>query len=289
MKILILGVSGLIGHQLLKKLNPYFKVYGTLSKSKKYYNNLTLFESDNIIDRVDANNFLLIIDLLNDLNPDVILNCIGVTKRKENILNPLISIKINSLFPHELAAWSIKNKKRLIHFSTDCVFNGIKGNYNEKSIPNAKDIYGKTKSLGEVIDNHNLTIRSSFIGHELFGKTELLDWFLSNKKQSIKGYKNVLYSGVSTIYMSEIIKNIICDHPKINGLFHLATEKPISKYDLLLIANKEYNSQINIIKDSNIVHKPTLNGEKLKKKMSISVPTWNEMMSDLFKDYNTYN
>ena len=289
MKVLILGASGLIGHKLLQKLSNDFEVVASLHKMKAHYNNLSLFKGKNIIEGIDARNFTLIKDLLNDFQPDIILNCIGITKRKENISDLMFSIELNSLLPHKLAAWARENNKKVIHFSTDCVFDGKHGNYNEESLTTAIDNYGKTKSLGEIIDNHNLTIRSSFIGQELFGKTELLDWFLLNEGKKIKGYTKTLYSGVSTIFMSKIVKKIILSYPKLSGLFQLAPNFPISKYDLLCIARDVYNIDIEIIPDHNIIHKPTLNGSKLRKMIDINVPNWSDMMKELADEKNFYN
>jgi len=290
-RVLILGASGLIGHRLLKEFTnkDSFKVFATLHRSKKDYGNLDLFKNDSIIDNVNAIDFESIDLLLNDISPDFILNCIGITKRKEDILIPLISIKVNSLFPHFLANWCIRNKKKVIHFSTDCVFDGSRGNYDENSLTNAKDNYGRTKALGEINDGHNITIRSSFIGQELFRKTELLDWFLSMKGKEIQGYTGAFYSGVSTLFMSKIVSKIILDFPKLAGLFQLALDSPISKYDFLCLAKDIYNIDIDIIPNNTFIHKPTLNGARLKTIMNFQVPDWKTMLKELKVKSFEYN
>jgi len=288
MRIIILGVSGLIGHKLLQKLHTSFEVYGTLHKSKTQYGNIPLFSEGNIVESVDVTEFELLKETLHTVNPDVILNCVGVTKRKIELFDHVDVIKINSLLPHQLASWAKINKKRIIHFSTDCVFDGKIGNYSELSLTTAQDMYGRTKALGEINYDHTLTIRSSFIGQELFGKTELLEWFLTQGGNKIKGFTNTLWSGVSTIYMTDVVNNIILNHPNLSGLYQLALEKPISKYDLLCIAKKAFNSDVNIIPDGELIHLPTLDGSKLKKEVNLVVPSWQDMMSELSAQRSLY-
>lgn len=281
MRVLILGISGLIGHKLFQELSADYEVFGTLHKFKNQYNNCILFSTKNIIDNINVLEFEILRELLNSLNPDVILNCVGVTKRKISNVNLSDVITLNSVFPHQLACWAKARRKRVIHFSTDCVFDGKTGNYNEKYLTNAEDIYGRTKALGEINYNHTLTIRSSFIGQELFHKTELLDWFLAQNGKKILGFKNTYYSGVSTIFLSKVVKNIILNFPDLSGIYNLAPEKPISKFELLCIAKEYYNVDVEIIPDEKHIHWPTLDASKLKNELNLNIPSWNKMMSEL--------
>lgn len=281
MRILILGVSGLIGHKLLQELSADFEVFGTLHRKKNQYQSLPLFSGNNIIEGVDIADFEILQGVLGAINPDVVLNCVGITKRKININSPFEPILINALFPHRLAGWAKENQKRVIHFSTDCVFDGKVGDYTEESLTTAEDIYGRTKALGEINYNHTLTIRSSFIGQELFDRTELLDWFLAQGGKKIKGFKNTFYSGVSTIFMARLVNVIIQDFPELSGIYQLAPEQPISKFELLSIAKEVFNVNVEIIPDEVHVHRPTLDASKLKNKINLIVPSWNEMMSEL--------
>ena len=281
MRILIFGVSGLIGHSILNEFSGEDNVFGTLHRSKKKYRDYDIFSNKNIIENVDVKNFDYVKQILNDISPDVILNCVGITKRKIDLKDPLNVLLVNSVFPHQLAKWANDKNKRVIHFSTDCVFNGKVGNYNEKSLTTADDLYGRSKALGEIIYSHTLTIRSSFIGLELYDKTELLDWFISQEGKKIKGFTNTMYSGVSTLFMSRLIKKIIYNHPNLSGLYQLATESPISKYELLCIAKESFKLNIDIIRDNNLKHYPTLDGSKLKKKLNIKIPSWHKMMLEL--------
>lgn len=288
MRIIILGVSGLIGHKLLQKLSADMEVFGTLHKTKDQYDNLPLFSGQNIIENIDIREFDVLKGVLYAVNPDVILNCVGITKRKEEVNNPFDVLTVNSVFPHQLANWAKHNHKRVIHFSTDCVFNGKVGNYKELSLTTAEDAYGRTKALGEINYYHTLTIRSSFIGQELFGKTELLEWFLAQNGRKIKGFTNTLYSGVSTIFMASVVRNIILNFPQISGLYNLAPEKPISKYELLCLAKDAFKVSVDIIPDNTQVHLPTLEASKLRNKMNLIIPSWKEMMKELVSDKGFY-
>lgn len=288
MRILVLGVSGLIGHNFLQELSASFEVFGTLHKSKNRYGNRSLFSGKNVIENINVSEFEIFKGVLYAVNPDVILNCIGITKRKVEINNPFEVLTINSVFPHQLANWAKSNQKRVIHFSTDCVFNGETGNYTEESITTAEDVYGRTKALGEIIYDHTLTIRSSFIGQELFGKTELLEWFLAQDGKEIKGFTKTFYSGVSTIFMARVVSNIISNFPKLSGLYHLAPDKPISKYELLCLSKEAFQVNVNIIPDNEHVHCPTLDATKLKREINLIVPSWKEMMFELGANKGRY-
>jgi len=281
MRILILGVSGLLGHKLLQELSSCFEVFGTLHKPKGHYGNRLLFSGDNVVENINIIEFDILKGVLLAVNPDVILNCVGITKRKIATNNPFEVLTINAVFPHKLASWAKDNKKKVIHFSTDCVFNGKTGNYTETSLTNAEDLYGRTKALGEICYNHTLTIRSSFIGQELFDKTELLDWFIAQNGKQINGFTNTYYSGVSSIFMAHTVKNIISNFPHLNGLYQLAPVNPISKYELLTIAKEAYNLTIDIIPDDLHEHFPTLDGSKLRRKINLVIPPWKEMMEEL--------
>ena len=280
MKIVVLGISGLIGSHIFKEFSKNFNTIGTLRKSIGNYKGVSLFKNDNVIDNVDVLNFENLSNILTKAKPYYIINCVGITKRK---INNNISkvIEVNSVFPHKLADWAIKNNSRLIHFSTDCVYNGFEGNYNEKSPTNALDIYGKTKALGEIDYKNCLTIRSSFIGTELFDKTELLEWVLSNKGKKIKGFKKTMYSGVSTLFLTKFIMRIVSERIQINGLYNLAPKIPISKYDLICLIKKEFNLNLEIEPENETIHNPTLDGSKLRSIVDIQIPSWDIMLKNL--------
>ncbi len=286
MRILILGANGLIGYTLWKQFQEKYDTYAVTRLPKATLaEHTSLFESDKVIDKIDISDFHHLTGIIRALRPECILNGTGVTKRRHEIHHIETALTINSLFPHKLAEWCLGQGIRLINFSTDCVFHGDSGDYNEESITTAIDNYGRTKAFGEVTDMMNcVTIRSSFIGREIMHKTELLEWFLAQDGKSIKGFTNALYSGVSTIQMSKVVSHILDNFPNLHGLYQLAPEKPISKYDLLCIAKKAFGSSVQIVTDDSFISNKSLNGSKLKNEIGFEVPSWNTMMTELAQD-----
>ena len=287
MRILILGVSGLIGHNILKEFNDNMDVFGTLHKAKKKYGNLNLFSGKNIIENVDVKDFENLKSILFSVNPEIIFNCVGITKRKIDKTNPLEVIQVNSFFPHQLAEWAKDNNKRVIHFSTDCVFSGSEGSYLEDATPDALDYYGKTKGLGEVNSKSSLTIRSSMIGPELFNKTELFEWIINNKEKEINGFSRVMYSGVTTIYMARLLSDLIVNHKNLDGIYNVAS-KPISKFELLHLINDNFDLGLIINDNKTVISNKTLNASKIEKVIGLQPPSWDELIIELKKDYMNF-
>ena len=285
MKIIILGASGLIGHKLLHTFkNSDHEIFGIIHGKKNDFLNIEFLQEDSILEEFNILDFIKLEGIFDAIKPDVVLNCVGITKRKEEVNNLEYTIEVNSLFPHKLANLAKRMNFRVIHFSTDCVFNGETGNYNEESNTTGEDIYGKTKALGEIKYPHTLTVRSSFIGRELTGQTELLEWLISQNGKTIKGFTKAMYSGVSTTFMSRVILDIMENYPKLSNLYQLATPEPISKYDLLCLARDSFSLDIEIVPDDTFEIQPTLNGKKLRKAMNLTIPSWEEMMNELASD-----
>lgn len=290
MKILILGISGMLGHKAfeLLNLNSKYKVFGTLRNAndiKKYFSDSK--NSRNIFSNVDALNPESVFNLIDKLKPEIILNCIGVIKQLKEAKDPILSIEINSLFPHKLANYIANSKTRLIHISTDCVFSGLKGNYKEFDNSDAKDLYGRSKYLGELINYDNcITLRTSIIGPELKGKVSLLEWFL-NQKSPIKGFTNAIYSGLTTLELINIIESYIIKKPSKNGLYHLSSN-PISKYELLKIIAKTYNVKTEIEPDEEFKNNKSLNSDLFKKDFGYIVKPWGQMISEMFFSKKSY-
>lgn len=285
MKILILGVSGMLGHRAFFQFenNPEFEVFGTLRKKEvliSYFRNVK-----NIYSNIDALNINSIYNLIDRIKPDVILNCIGVIKQVKEAKDPILSIEINSLFPHKLAKYIKNSKTRLIHISTDCVFSGDKGGYKETDNSDAKDLYGKSKNLGELINFDNcITLRTSIIGHELKGKRSLLEWFLSQERP-IKGFTNAIYSGFTTLELVNIIEKYVIKKPMKNGLYHLSSN-PISKYDLLKIIARVYNKKIIIHPCQRYKNNKSLNSDLFRIDFDYIVKSWDQMILEMFKNPN---
>lgn len=268
----------MIGHQiLLGLLKENFLINAHFKKKKSKQNFLRAKNTIFHFIEITASN---IQEFLLDVNPDIIINAAGVTIRREKD-STINQIKFtNSLLPNVLNGWSEKHNCRLIHLSTDCVFSGKKGNYKDNDITDAIDVYGKTKSLGEVSSNHALTLRSSMIGFELYNKTELLEWVFKNQNKTINGFSNVIYSGITTLVMSEIIIKIIKDFPGLNGIYNISSA-PISKYSLLKKINDIFDLNIEIKSIKSKSNDKSLISTSFYNKTGIKITCWDSMLIEL--------
>lgn len=284
-KVLLLGASGMLGNALFLTIfnSNDFIIKGTLrSKNKKIFSD-DIYKNS-IIRDLDITNFKKLEKLITKFKPDFIINCIGITNKQILRMPKSIVFKINSLLPLFLSQLSEIKKNKFIHISTDCVFDGKNLEYHEDSFKTATDIYGVTKSIGEEINKsvNSLIIRTSIIGHEITKKEGLLEWFL-NQKKNVNGYKNVIYSGLTTIELSKIILKIL-KKSKIFGLYQVSSNK-ISKYNLLLIIQKIYNHDIDIKKNLSNKKKLILNSKKFQRDTGIIVKSWNKQIKEMKKFY----
>jgi dTDP-4-dehydrorhamnose reductase len=283
MKIMILGADGMIGHKLYQSLSS--RDYRIIITSKKSQNKLPYIfhnseglQLDILSDSIET--------VLNNFSPNYIINCIGITTRR--MKNHKVShVKyVNSKFPHILSNWAEKNNSKLIHFSTDCVFSGKKGSYDELSKTDADDLYGKSKAKGEILNNSSsLTIRASMIGREIYNFTELLEWVLSNNNSQIYGYTNAIYSGVTTLWMGELINELIQKNYNLSGIYNISST-PISKYELICKIKDNFNLKIKIQKNSEYYSNKSLISDKFFKKTKIPRPSWDSMLKNLVVNNN---
>ena len=252
-KILVIGCTGMLGWQVLRSLQNLknFKIYATyknnyklsLLKKNLKINKNVIFKKYNIEKK---NN-------IKHLNFKYIINCVGIIKPyiDEKNQNSIVNaIKINSLFPNYLV---LNNKKsKIFQIATDCVYDGRKGNYIEHDNHNPEDVYGKTKSLGELKYNNFYNIRCSIIGPELNGHKSLLDWFrLMPLKSKVFGYKNHSWNGITTYAFGKIICAIIKNNLNIPNAIHLLPKNVVNKYQLLKIFKKYFSRQDIKIKSKN--------------------------------------
>ncbi|MDA9272960.1 SDR family oxidoreductase [Flavobacteriaceae bacterium] len=282
MKILILGGDGMIGHKMAQVLSNFNHEITVSIRDQRELTKQCFSSQVKVffIDFLKEN----VVTFLNIVKPDVIINAIGITIRRGVNEHVSDAIYINSYFPHQLANWAGIHNKRLIHFSTDCVFSGSEGSYSEDATPNALDYYGKTKGLGEVFSKNALTLRSSMIGPELFNKTELFEWVINNEEKEINGFSRVMYSGVTTVYMARLVVDLIENHKDLSGIYNIASN-PISKFELLHLINDNFDLGLVINKDQNIVSNKTLDASKIENELGINSPSWNELIIELKKDY----
>ena len=274
----------MIGHKIAQLLEQENNLFGTTRKTigpKK----LGLKTSNLIKKDFDKNQSL---DFLDNLNPDIIINCVGITTRRINNDNISNLEFINSRLPHYLNEWTEKNDKRLIHFSTDCVYSGKSGMYSESDNPDAIDLYGKSKAIGEINNTKALTIRTSLIGREVYNHTELFEWLYKNKSGKVYGYENVYYSGLTTIRMSKILEKIINYYPDLQGVFNISS-KPITKYSLLNLINRHFKLEIQVKKDLKIKSNKVLISKKITEITDIEIPTWEDLIVEFKEDCVKYS
>ena len=252
MKILILGASGMLGNAMVRILSEKddWDVVGCM-RSENFNKIFSKKISKKIISGIDVEKQDDLLNLFTSTRPDVVVNCIGLIKQLENGNDPLSAIPINSLFPHRLAKLCMLSNTRLIHISTDCVFSGKVGDYTESDYPDSNDIYGRSKFLGEVSGRNIVTIRTSIIGHEFKKSNGLLEWFLQQKDEC-KGFTRAIFSGMPTVVLSKIIRDIIIPNTEINGIYHVSSN-PISKYNLLVLFSEVYSKKIKIVPDDSLI------------------------------------
>lgn len=279
-KVLILGASGMLGNTVLRlfsKIDGY-EVLGTIRGAKELSPSL-LNVSDHIISWVDLKSDDRLMEICNEFMPDIVINCVGLVKQLSESSDPLEAIPINSMLPHRLVKICKKTNARLVHISTDCVFSGDKGMYTEFDVSDAKDIYGRSKFLGEVDNPNTITLRTSIIGHGVQGNKSLIDWFLS-QNGSIKGYTNAIFSGLPTIELARVIKDFVIPNPSLSGLFHVSVD-PIRKFDLLRIVANVYQKEIEIIPDDSLKIDRSLDSSKFRLATGFEVKSWPQLIADM--------
>ena len=281
MKILILGAYGMLGHKLFLTFSKRFDTFATCRSFHKKWSHI--LPKDRLFADVHADNFDSVIRAVQSVAPDVVINCIGIVKQLDAAKDPIIAITINALFPHHLALICKNAGARLIHFSTDCVFNGVKGNYTEDNPSDANDLYGRTKFLGELNFPHCVTLRTSIIGHELNGRLGLIDWFLSQEGK-VRGFTRAIYTGFPTVEIARIIAEYVIPNEDLSGLYQVSSS-PISKYELLRLVADQYNKLIEIEPYAEFSCDRSLDSSRFRTATGYSPPSWEELVTLMHDDF----
>lgn len=279
MRILILGGDGMLGHRLLATLSRSHDVRVTLRQELSAYRQFGLYEAHNSYGSVDVRVTDRMIEVMADFRPEVVINAVGVVKQRPDGLDPIPNLEINALLPHRLAVICKAINAHFVHISTDCVFSGRRGNYKETDEPDPIDVYGHSKLLGEVIEPGCITLRTSIIGHELTRKSGLFEWFAMQKDQ-VRGYKNAIFSGLTTIELSRVIERLITRFPDAHGIYHLSSY-PISKFELLSMINEKMELRIQIHPDTDFCCNRSLDSGRFRKDFDYTPPTWDKMIEEL--------
>ncbi|MCJ2378632.1 SDR family oxidoreductase [Vibrio sp. ZSDZ34] len=283
MKVLVIGTTGMLGYSIFANLSELsnLDVYGTV----RTVNGLEKFfpSTDKLIPNVDVKDFETLERAISAAKPDVVINCIGLIKQHDVSKQHVEAIEINALLPHKIAQLCDTIDARLIHFSTDCVFDGKVGDYLESDLPTATDLYGKSKCLGEVDYGKHVTLRTSIIGHELKSSVSLIDWFLS-QEGSVRGFSKAVFSGLPTAYVAKVLADYVLPNSSLSGLYQLSVD-PIDKYSLISKVADVYNKQIEIEKFEDFVIDRSLNSSKFREETGFVPPSWDELVKFMHSDY----
>ena len=288
MRVLIFGVTGMLGHKLYQRLSDSFDVFGTIRSDFDRVRRFGLFDRDRIIDGLDAADPNAIQSAIEKVRPDCVINAVGVVKQVPASKDVIQSLMLNAILPQRLAELSDKFGYRFITISTDCVFDGTRGCYTEMDTPDARDLYGMSKLLGEIKEGNCLTLRTSIIGRELESGHSILEWFLRNREPVVNGYTRAIYSGFPTIILSDLISRLLTGHPSLNGLHHVSSE-PISKYELLTLFRKYFGKEIEINPLEEYVIDRSLDSSRFRELTGFRPAGWDEMIAQMAADPTTYD
>lgn len=287
MKVLVLGGSGMLGHKLVQRWREKFDVWTTLRGDFADYKRYGIFTRERTIDSLSVLDIERVNDVIRDIQPDVIFNAVGIVKQVPTAKNAVTTLLINSVLPNQLADIVSQVGARLIQISTDCVFDGSRGMYTEDDRPDATDLYGKSKHLGEVAGDNCLTLRTSIIGRELFTSHSLLEWIIGNRGKKIDGYVNAVFSGFPTIVLADILSTLITEHSTLSGVYHLSSE-PINKFDLLNLINENYELGMEVDRFEDFHIDRSLDSTKFRNATGFTPDPWKEMIETMAADETPY-
>lgn len=284
MRVLVLGATGMFGHAAFRVLSEHsaLEVWGTI-RSDAGQRHFAPSARARLVDGVNANDFTSVVRAFEVVRPNVVVNAIGVVKQLSSAEDPLVAIPLNALFPHLLSSLCAASSARVIHVSTDCVFSGSRGSYTEADNPDAHDLYGRSKAMGELTKGaHAVTLRTSGIGRELGTRRGLVEWFLGSTGE-VKGYANAIYSGLPWVEVSRVIRDVVIPRSDLSGLYHLASSA-ISKLDLLrLIAERAGKDDVAIVPDESVTVDRSMDASRFAKATGYVAAPWPDLVSQMFE------
>lgn len=277
-RVLVLGATGMLGNAVLRVFAAGgSEAWGTVRRA-----NDIGFPSEiqhRILSGIDVENTDALLSVMGEVQPDIVINCVGLVKQLASSKDPLAALPVNALLPHRLARLCAATGARLIHVSTDCVFDGADGGYRETDIANATDLYGRSKLLGEVDYPNAVTLRTSIIGRELNSAHSLLDWFLSQKGE-VRGFTKARFSGLTTLELARVMRDFVAPLPNLRGLYHVSMA-PISKFDLLTLVSEVYGTDTRLKPDDSLVIDRSLNSDRFRAATGYNPPTWRDTLENL--------
>jgi len=277
LNVLVIGASGMLGNAVLRLFagSPGYKVFGS-ARSAALLRQLPAELHASIVTGIDVDNADSLARLFAVTRPQVVVNCVGLVKQLAEADDPLAALPINALLPHRLARMCDVAGARLVHVSTDCVFSGKTGGYREADLPDATDLYGRSKLLGEVDYPHAITLRTSIIGHELASAHGLVGWFLS-QTGGVKGFTKAIFSGLPTVELARVIRDHVLPHPQLHGLYHVSAA-PIDKHALLSLVGQVYGRDTLITPDDRLVIDRSLDSTRFRDATGYQPPSWPELV-----------
>jgi len=288
MRILIFGGTGMLGHKLYQVLGSQHRVHTTIRGAFTGVEAFGIFDRDHVIENIDAEDLSGVRRAIDTVRPDIVINAVGIIKQLSSDQNIVQTLQINAIFPHRLAELSLDFGFKLITISTDCVFDGKKGNYTESDVSDAIDLYGRSKSLGEVKDGKALTIRTSIIGRELAGSHSIVEWFLGHRGRSVKGFTKAIYTGFPAELFCSIVSDIIDVHAELSGVYHISSD-PISKYELLRLLNAHFQADVEIVPSDDVIVDRSLNSARFRQATDFVPESWDEMIRKMADDLTDYD
>lgn len=292
-RIMVLGAGGMLGHKLCQVLGPReeCEVIGTVRRDAGDYARCAeVFGAATLIGGVDVLDDARLDQAVREARPDAIVNCVGIVKQLDQARDRYLSVAINAYLPHRLARLCEALAARLIHISTDCVFDGTRGGYTEADGSDARDLYGKSKYLGETdaAEPVAVTLRTSLIGRELRRPTHgLVEWFLAQRGKTVRGFARAIYTGLTTLEMARIVVRLVEGHRELAGLYHVAGPA-ISKYDLLQLIRRVYELPITIERDEDFQCDRSLLMGPFAEATGYVPPSWEEMIRQMHEDPTPY-
>ena len=278
-RILVVGASGMLGHEAMRVLAPDFEVWGICRRPEELPD-LGVPE-ERLLGGLDATDPDSAYEIIDDVQPDVVINAVGIVKQRPDAKAAIPSIAVNSLWPHVLADACERGGARMVHVSTDCVFSGSRGNYAQTDVPDAFDLYGRSKLLGEVTDRENtITLRTSIIGWQLGEPTGLVGWFAAHRDEPLKGFTKAVFSGLTTRALTELIRDVVMPDPSLWGLWQVSAA-PIDKFTLLTTLAEKMGWDVDITPSDALVIDRSLDSTPFRERTGWKPQSWDEMLAGL--------
>lgn len=286
-RLLVLGGTGMLGHKLCQVASERHETWATIRGVEPDPAAAEVLDPDRVIPSVSAEDQDAVVAAIEQTDAEVVINCIGIVKQSSAASDPVAAIRVNSLFPHEVAAACRERGRRFVHISTDCVFSGDRGNYVEDDVPDARDLYGRSKLLGEAAGDGSVTLRTSIIGRELAGSYGLVEWFLGERGNTVRGFSRAIFSGLSTAALARVILTVIDEQPQLEGLWHVSAE-PIAKDRLLRIIRDAFDLDVEIEASDAVKIDRSLNSTRFRRATDWIPPGWEQMVAEMAADSTPY-